>query len=192
MSDFNTWWEGLNFSLKVYWAIAIPFSLFFVLQLLWSFFGGGDLPDDTPDADVEADTGVAFQFLTLKNLIAFFTVFGWTGIACIDSGLSEMTSAIISLVAGLIMMVIMASIFYFIGKANADGTMKFNKAIGGVGDVYLTIRGKRGGFGKVQIQVQGALRTLDAVTDDEDDIPTGKIVTVKEILNNHILLVTAR
>jgi hypothetical protein len=192
MSDFNVWWENLSLSLKIYWAIAIPFTMFFGLQLLWSFFGGGDLPDDTPDAEIEADTGVPFQFFTLKNLIAFFTVFGWAGIACIDSGLSETATVIISLVAGILMMLLMASLFYFMAKASADGTLKFSNAIGRTGEVYLTMQGKRGSIGKVQINVQGALRTLEAITDDEHDIQTGKVVTVKEIINNHILLVTAK
>jgi hypothetical protein len=192
MADFTSWWEGLSLSSKIYWAIGIPFTLFFVLQLLWSFFGGGDLPDDTPDAQVDADTGVPFQFLTLKNLVAFFTVFAWTGIVCIDSGISESASVIISLVAGIVMMFVMASIFYFIGKAHSDGTMKFSNAIGGTGEVYLSMRAKRGSVGKVQIQVQGAIRTLEAITDDDEDISTGKVVSVKAIVNNHLLLVTAK
>ncbi|WKZ58499.1 MAG: hypothetical protein QY309_11535 [Cyclobacteriaceae bacterium] len=191
MNDFTTWWEGLNLSLKIYWALAIPFTLFFLLQLVLSFMGG-DVPDDTPDAEVEADTGIAFQFFTLKNLVAFFSIFGWTGIACIDSGLSETTSLIIALVAGLIMMTVMASIFYFLGKANADGTLKMKNALGGVGEVYMTIKSKRGGIGKVQIKIQNSLRTLDAMTDDDQDIPTGKIITVKQVLNDSILVVTAK
>lgn len=191
MNDFTTWWEGLNLSLKIYWALAIPFTLFFLLQLVLSFMGG-DVPDDTPDAEVESDTGIAFQFFTLKNLVAFFSIFGWTGIACIDSGLSETTALIIALAAGLIMMTVMASIFYFLGKANADGTLKMKNALGGVGEVYLTIKSKRGGIGKVQIKIQGSLRTLDAMTDDDQDIPTGKIITVKQVVNDSILVVTAK
>lgn len=191
MNDFTTWWEGLNLSLKIYWALAIPFTLFFLLQLVLSFMGG-DVPDDTPDAEVEADTGIAFQFFTLKNLVAFFSIFGWTGIACIDSGLPEITSLIIALVAGLIMMTVMASVFYFLGKANADGTLKMKNALGGVGEVYMTIKSKRGGIGKVQIKIQNSLRTLDAMTDDDQDIPTGKIITVKQVINDSILVVTAK
>jgi hypothetical protein len=191
MNDFTTWWEGLNLSLKIYWALAIPFTLFFLLQLVLSFMGG-DVPDDTPDAEVEADTGIAFQFFTLKNLVAFFSIFGWTGIACIDSGLSETTSLIIALIAGLIMMTVMASIFYFLGKANADGTLKMKNAVGGVGEVYMNIKNKRGGIGKVQIKIQGSLRTLDAMTDDDQDIPTGKIITVTSVVNDSILVVTAK
>jgi hypothetical protein len=192
MGDLNAWWTGLSFSLKFYWILAIPFTLFFLLQLFLSFFGGGDVPDDTPDAEVEADAGIGFQFFTLKNLIAFFTIFSWTGIACIDSSLSETTSAIVAFVAGLTMMLIMASLFYFLAKASGNGTMKFNKAIGKSGQVYLTIAGKRNGLGQVQIKVQGTLRTLDAMTDETDNIPTGTMVTVKDIVNENVLLVTSK
>ncbi len=192
MGDLNAWWAGLSFSLKFYWILAVPFTLFFLLQLLLSFFGGGDVPDDTPDAEVEADTGIGFQFFTLKNLIAFFTIFSWTGIACIDMGISESTAAIIAFVAGLAMMLIMASLFYFLAKASGDGTMKFEKAIGKSGQVYLTIAAKRGGLGQVQIKVQGTLRTLDALTDDEDNIATGSMVVVKAIVNENVLLVTSK
>lgn len=191
MSNYADWWESLSLSLKIYWGIAIPFTLFFLLQLAWSFFGGGDVPDDTPDADVNADTGVAFQFLTLKNLIAFFTIFSWTGIACLDSGFSQMATLGTAFVAGVLMMLLMAGLFYFMAKANSDGTLDITRAIGGIGEVYLVIRKKRGGTGKVQIKIQKSLRTLDAITDDEDDIPTGKMITVKEVVND-VLVVTAK
>ena len=191
MSNYSEWWEGLSTSLKIYWGLAIPFTLFFILQVVWSFFGGGDVPDDTPDAEISGDTGIPFQFFSLKNLIAFFTIFSWTGIACIDSGLSETTSAVIATFAGLAMMLLMASLFYVLAKADSDGTLKIKKAIGGVGEVYLTIKKKREGTGQVQIKVQKSLRTLDAITDDEEDIPTGKMITVKNVINN-ILIVTAK
>jgi hypothetical protein len=192
MNDFSTWWEALTISLKIYWALAIPFTLFFVLQMVWSFIGPGDIPDDTPDAEVSVDTGIPFQFLTVKNLIAFFTIFSWTGIACIDSGLSDITTVIIAAAAGLVMMTLMASLFYFLGKAGADGTMKIKKAIGVSGEAYLGMQKKRGSVGKVQVKVQGAVRTLDAVTDDNVDIPSGKMIRVIEVVNDNMLLVTVK
>lgn len=192
MSDLQAWWEGLSLSLKFYWILAVPFTLFFLLQLVLSFIGGGDIPDDTPDAEIESDTGIGFQFFTLKNLVAFFTIFSWTGIACIDSGLSDMTSGVIAFVAGVVMMVVMASLFYFLAKASGDGTMKFKKAIGKSGQVYLPIAKSRSAVGQVQINVQGSLRTLDAVTDESADIPTGTMVTVREIVNENVLLVTSK
>ena len=191
MGDFSSWWDGLSLILKIYWGLAIPFTLFFILQLIMTFVGG-DVMDDTPDAEVEADSGIAFQFFTLKNMVAFFTIFSWTGIACIDSGLSVGLSVFISVLAGLTMMTIMASLMYFISKTSASGTLRMKSAIGLVGEVYLTLQAKRGSIGKVQIKVQGSMRTLDALTDDDADIPTGKVITVSNIINDNILLVTAK
>ena len=192
MTNYTEWWEGLSLALKIYWGIAIPCTLLFLLQLVLTFFGGDHVTDDTPDAEVQGDTGIHFQFLTVKNLITFLTIFSWTGIACLDSGLSELLSFIIAFISGLLMMLLMATIFYYLSKANADGTMKISKALGSIGQVYLIIAKNRGATGQVQIKVQGSLRTLDAITDDEEDIPTGTMVTVKSIVSNNILLVTAK
>jgi hypothetical protein len=192
MTSYTEWWDGLSLPLKIYWGLAIPFTLFFLLQLVLSFFGGDDVPDDVPDHEVAHDTGFGSQFFTLKNFVAFFTIFAWVGIACTNSGFSEITSALIALASGIAMMTLMAFIFYSLSKAGVDGTMKIANALGGVGQVYLPIMKLRNGVGQVQIKVQGSLRTLDALTDDEDDIPTGKMVTVKSIVNNAILLVTAK
>ena len=85
----------------------------------------------------------------------------------------------------------MAGLFYLLMKASADGTMKFEKAIGQVGEVYLTIQSKRSGLGKVQVNVMGSLRTLDAMTDDETDLITGKIVKVSDVVGDNILIVTS-
>lgn len=190
MESFSEWWSGLSVILKIFWALALPFTLMFVLQLILSFFGH-ETADDVPDAEVSADHGVGFQFFTLKNLIGFFTIFGWAGIAMIDSGASATTAIIVATIAGVLMMFVMAGMFYLLMKAQHDGTMKIEKAIGHTGEVYLTIQSKRGGMGKVQIKVSGAIRTLDALTDDDLDIQTGKIVKVSNIVNDNTLLVTA-
>lgn len=191
MEAFGTWWEGLSMVLKIYWGIAIPFTLFFILQLILSFMGA-DSPDDLPDAEIEADHGVPFQFLTLKNLIGFFTIFSWTGIACIDAGYSNGLSLLIATLAGLAMMGLMAGLFYLMTKSGADGTMKIKDTIDQTGEVYLTIQAKRAGVGKIQIKVGGSLHTLDAMTDDDETIGNGRLVKVTDVLGNNILLVTTK
>ena len=184
-------WQSLMLTEKIYWCIAIPFSVLFILQIILTFLGG-DIDEIEADGDsdisVDHDTGIDFQFLTLKNLVAFFTIFGWAGIACIDGGLGIGKTVIISSISGFIMMSIMASIIYFMGKLTDSGTLNMNNAIGKVGSVYLPIPAKRNGLGKVQVKVQG-LRTLDAMTDYEEEIKTGAVVDVVEILNNEILVV---
>jgi hypothetical protein len=191
MESFGMWWEGLTVVLKIYWGIAVPFTLFFILQLILSFMGA-DSPDDLPDAEIEADHGIPFQFLTLKNLIGFFTVFSWTGIACIDGGLSNGVSLLVASVAGLGMMGLMGGLFYMIAKSGADGTMKIKNAIGKTGEVYLTIQPKREGGGKIQVKVGTSLRTLEAVTDEDQVIANGKLVIVTGVVGNNILLVSSK
>lgn len=184
-------WTSMIFLEKLYWCFAIPFSLLFIIQLILTFFGGDmDSLDVNGDADIsiEHDTGIDFQFISLKNLIAFFTVFGWAGIACIDSGMANWATILISTLCGIVMMLIMATIIYLMGKLTESGTLDIRHAIGKVASVYLTIPAKRGGMGKVQVKVQG-LRTLDALTDNEEDIKTGAVVEIVEIISDEILLV---
>ncbi|QSE98530.1 hypothetical protein [Fulvivirga lutea] len=190
MDNFSVWWEALATLEKIYWAIAIPFTLFFLLQLALTFFGG-DIPEDAgADADIEGDDGISFQFFTLKNMVAFFTIFSWTGIACLDSGLSNGLSIAISLVAGVAMMFLMGAIFYYLGKANESGTLQMKNAIGVIGEVYMEVKANRGNIGKVQLKVQGSLRTLEAITDDEVDLKPGMVITVKDLANDILIITT--
>jgi len=189
--DFNSWWADQETLERIYWIMALPSSLFFIIILVTTFVAGdidGEVGD--VDSDIEGDGGIGFQFFTLKNLVGFFTIFSWTGIACIDADFGTFATVAISGISGLTMMVIMASIFYFMGRLSDDGTLSLDNAIGGVGEVYLTIQPRRNGFGKVQINVQGGMRTLQAMTDDDDELSSGAVVRVKEIINNQILLVT--
>jgi membrane protein implicated in regulation of membrane protease activity len=184
-------WASLSLIEQFFWGIAILFSVLFILQLISSFVGGdvdGMSAEGDADISVEGDMGIDFQFFSLKNLVAFFTIFGWTGIICVGSNLSPLVSTLIATLAGLIMMLIMASIIYFMGKLTEDGSLKLKNAIGKSGTVYLPIPAKRVGMGQVQVQVQG-LQTLDAYTDSDQDIPTGALVEVVDVLNDQILIV---
>jgi hypothetical protein len=182
-------WEDLTTVEQVYWAIALPATLIFVILLVITIVGGGsDHVDVDSDADAEG-AGTGFQFITVKNLIGFFTVFGWSGLSCLDAGLDTNTTVLVSSLSGLAMMVAMAAVFYFMSKLSHSGTMKMERAVGAVGEVYITIPGKRNGMGKVQVRMQGALRELEAMTDEESEIRTGKMVSVEKIIGEEILLV---
>jgi len=189
--NINDWWSTLPGFTKVYWAIAITFSLFFLLQNVISAFGGeADHTVGDADAAIDHDHGIGFQFFTVKNLVGFFTIFGWVGLACINADLSTTAIVLISFICGLLMMVLMASLFYFISKLTESGTLKMQNAVGVIGEVYLPIMAKRSNIGKVQLKVQGSVRELDAMTDDGMDLKTGMIVRVVQIINDQILLVT--
>lgn len=188
--NLSEWWEALSTLQKIYWGLAIPSSILLIILLISTLIGAdSDLDLDDADGDIESDGGMGFQFFSLKNIIGFFTIFSWMGIACLDSGMSNKYSIAASIVAGLLMMLVMASIFYFMGKLSDSGTLSLKNAIGKTGDVYLTIPAKRGGFGKVNINVQGSYRELKGLSDDDEDLTQGTIVKVLEVIDENILLV---
>ena len=87
------------------------------------------------------------------------------------------------------MMVATSSLFFFMQRLTEDGSLKMKNALGQIGEVYLPIGANRTKTGKVQIRVQGSLRELEALTDEEKDLPTGTVVKVKEIVSTELLLV---
>lgn len=180
----------LNSIEKTYWIIALIGSFIFLIILVMTFIGGGDADMDADGTDFDADDGgVGFQFFTFKNTVAFFTIFGWTGVSCLQNGMGNLTTVLISSVAGLIMMLITSTIFYYMGKLAHSGTLRIENAIGALGEVYLPIGAKRSSIGKIQIKVQGSLRELEAITDSDVDLPTSSIIRVKEVVSAELLLV---
>jgi hypothetical protein len=187
----ETWWQGMLVAEKVYWIIAIPFTVIFLIMLVMTMIGG-DFDSSSADMDLDmemdTDTGIGFQYLSIKNLVGFFTIFGWTGVACLSAEKSMVFTIIVSVTAGLLMMTIMSTIVYLMGKLTEQGNLNLKNAVGKIATTYLTIPAGRKGMGKIQIKVQG-FRTLDAITDEEEDIKTGSVVEVVEVINDQVLLV---
>ena len=183
------WFSNLELFPKVYWVVALVGSIIFLITLVMTFIGGevDDLGD--VDAEIDGDTGIGFQFLTFKNLVGFFTLFGWSGIACLDAGLSKPLTIIISIVCGLVMMGIMAAMFFYMNKLADSGTLDYKNAIDAVGEVYLTVGAKRSTIGKAHVRIQGALRELEALTDAETDLKSGTVIKVKDVTENGILII---
>ncbi len=185
---FNNWWSTMAVMEHVYWMIAVPSSLGFIFYMAMTFVGGDVDGDMGFGDDMEAE-GIPFQFMTLKNLVGFFAVFSWTGLAFIKGGYEPPTVIISSTIAGIIMMLAMSSVYYMMSKLTESGNVNLNKAVGSIGEVYLVIKGSRKAMGKVQLKVEGTFQTLNAITDDENDISTGALVDIIEVTNNNILIV---
>ncbi len=183
------WFSNLEVLPKVYWLVAIIGSLIFSVVMIMAFAGGDADDIGEMDADIDAAAGAGFHFISFKNLVGFFTIFGWSGIACIDAGLSKPLTVIISILCGLLMMTIMASLFYFISKLTDSGTLNYKNAINAVGEVYLTIGADRSRIGKVTVNVQGTMRELDALTDSFTELKSGTIIKVVDVTSNGILIV---
>jgi hypothetical protein len=189
--DISTWWSSLVGFEKILWGIAIVFSAFFIVQTIITLIGGDS--DSLGDGDEYSidDDGAGYQFFTVKNMVAFFTMFGWVGIASYSGGLAKWVVIVLGLIAGAAMVFVMALLFKNVNRLKHSGTMEIKNAIDQVGETYLFIPASRGGMGRVTVRVQGSLRELQAMTDDDETIPTGKPVRVTGIINDSILLVTS-
>ena len=186
MSD---WFSNLDLLSKIYWLIASIGSLVFTVVIILAFVGGDADEFESADSEIDGDAGIGFQFITFKNLVGFFTLFGWSGIACIEAGLSKPLTFIISSFCGLVMMVIMAAMFYFMRTLSDSGTLNYKNAIGAIGEVYLTIGADRSKMGKVTVNVQGSSRELEALTDSRVELKSGTLIKVVEVTSNGILIV---
>lgn len=184
-------WSELDLMSMVYWLIAAPATLVFAFLLVLTIFSSD------ADTDVQTDLGhsfgdgdgIPFQLLSLKNIVGFFTMFGWSGLGFISIGMAPFLVIFFSFICGFLMMLAMATLFYFMSKLAETGNMNIRNAVGRTGEVYLPIPAKREGIGKIQITVQGTLQTLDAITDDSEAISTSSIIRVTDVVNNQILLV---
>ncbi len=129
--DISSWWQGMDFFSKTFWSFALLFSLLFLIQLVMSFAGGdGDGSTGHADDAIGDDDGIGYQFFTIKNMVAFFTFFGWTGIAGINGGLSKGLTITLAVAAGAVVVLIMAFLFRSMSKLKQSGTLQINNAVG--------------------------------------------------------------
>lgn len=176
---------------QAYWIVALVGTVLLLVIFLLTFIGGdvdGDFSADTTEFDLD-DNGIGFQFFTFKSVVAFFTVFGWTGVFLLDNGVSTYSSVITSTIAGLVMMILVSLLFFWMHKLSSSGTLNIKKSIGVIGEVYLPIGSNRSKMGKVQLKVQGSFRELEALTDSEEELKTGTTIRVTGVISSEILLV---
>ena len=184
-------WAELSLLQQIYWVVAVPATIIFLFILVTTVIGSSvDVDVETDMDSVLADgDSIPFQFLSLKNIIGFFTMFAWSGLGFIELGWPHYQVILASVACGFLMMLAMATVFYLMSKLVESGNLNLNNAVGRLGEVYLTIPAQSGGLGKVQITIQNSLQTLDAMTEDVEAIQTGSIVRVERIIDNQILVV---
>lgn len=183
-------------TLYVICAIAGGTILILRLILMIIGFDHGDVPDVSADAgfdgDVSADiadgAGPGFNFFSLQSIAGFFTMFGLVGMGLLQLNVLEIWSLMGALAAGIFTAWATSMIFFSMRRLQSDGTMKIENAVGQQATVYLTIPEK--GTGVINVSVQGNLRTLDAVSQSGQKIPTGTIVKVVGVTANKILVVS--
>ena len=169
-------------------------------QFLLGLFGlsdhHGDLADhDAPDVDHEVDHGLDqdhgdhdhgahwyFSMLSLRALAAAFAFFGLAGMASLSAGQEPGVALLIALASGGAALVGVAYLLDALRRLRSDGTARITRAVGKIGTVYLRVPGRRGGAGKVHLNVQNRTVEYLAMT-DADELPTGSRVSVVAVVS---------
>jgi membrane protein implicated in regulation of membrane protease activity len=158
----------------IFFCIGIIATVLFIIQTSLSFIGTDD---------IEFDTEEGFEILTIKNLVIFMMIFGWSGMVAIDSFKLQISSSIVfSFTISVLVIFILSGIVYFMSKMKHDGTIKMENCIGKIAQVYLNVSPQ--GMGKVTLSVQGAYREFDAISKNKVYIPSGANVKVTGFQDN--------
>ena len=180
---------GLN---TIYLICAIAGGAILVLRVILMVVGidAGDAPDMPIDVDHDGvldAAGGGVNLLSLQSIAGFFTMFGLVGLGLLQVRAPWGWSLVGALAAGLLTAWATAMIFFQMRRLQSEGTLVITNAIGQTGTVYLTIPEK--GTGVVSVAVQGSLRSLDALSEHGQRIPTGSVVRVVSITAGKILVV---
>jgi hypothetical protein len=191
-----TWWADLSPVMKLLWGVTLTATLIFIIQTVMTFLGADA---DSTDFDMDVDTSMdgsdlsnidsGANLYTFRNFVNFFLGFGWTAIILQPSVKSTALLVIIAVLVGIALVALVMYMFKWLYSMQQSGNINvYKSAVGCQGKCYLRIPGERGGEGKVQITIQGAVREYNAVTDG-DEIKTGTSVKVLEAIDGNTLLV---
>ncbi len=202
----GAWWDSLSTMSQFFACVAIPATLLLIIQTVLMFIGigsefdGGDdlsLGDsasdaDVPDIDADFDGMGPLHVFTIRGIIAFFVVFGWLGYALGAAGVSLWITIPVAVLGGAVMMVVLALLLRSVMKLRSGGNLDNKNALGTAGTVYLTVPPARSGVGKINVLLQGSYVERDAVTDEDEAIPTGAEIVVTGISGQTTLVVNRK
>jgi len=151
----------------------VLFLLWFVLMMVGG--AASDLFDGLFDIQI-GDTDLSFKALTFQGLSAFLMMFGLIGLMISEMNAPQALSILGGLGAGGFSMWLVSKLFDTFKDLEQDQTMNLDNATGSTGTVYLRI--PAAGEGQIQITFQGAMRTMDAISADGVEIPTGTLIQV--------------
>jgi len=200
------YWNSLSDLTRFFYYLAVPATVVLVIQTVLVILGiGGSDSDVDLDTDFDADMDGAdidtvddlaesaaasgFRMFTIKGIVAFFAIFGWVGIVMSTAGHDAFLTTVVSIIAGIIAMAVVAFIFYSMSKLQYDGTFDYKDAIGCDGKVYIPIPAEGKGVGKIQIGVGERFLELSAMTEEENMLPTGTMVKVVKVEGNVLIVV---
>lgn len=144
--------------------------------------------DPVHDAGVSAADSADLRLFSLRGIIAFFVMMGWTGVL-FATILPPWLTVAFALAMGFAGLYVTAKLFQWSSKLQQSGNIHWNRAVGHTAEVYVPIPPSRKGYGKVMVLLQERLSEKDAVTDSRQVLATGTQVMIREVLRDGKLVV---
>lgn len=166
---------------KLFWYIALPASLIFLIQSVLTILGtdAGDGTSADFDSDLQGDSE-PFQLFSFRNLIHFLLGFGWSGVAFSPEISSLWLLLLTTTAIGAAFVAVFFLIIRQLMKLSEDNTFKIKETLHLQGSVYIPIPAHKSGMGKIQLSVKGSIHELDALTSGEK-LESGTLVRVCHI-----------
>ena len=183
------YWLHLTPTMKMFVGIGAVSSAVLTLQMVLAMFGG-DMDGLDADVDIpDAGEGGASGILSIRTIGAFFTGFGWSGAAMLQAGYGTGAATFVGIVVGSIFMALIFYLMTYLHSLRQEGTINYANAVGKIGSVYLPIPPHRKGIGQVEVLVQGRLKIVQAITDNDKKIGNRVAVRVTELVDTQTILV---
>ena len=147
--------------------------------------------DDNSSAHVEdpSDTGFSFaQYFTIRNIVAFFVGFSWSGLACLDYGFNLFFTTLISSFVGVVFITVVVSIMTLLSKLSSDGTVRLKSAIGSFARVSIEIPALYEGQGKITMTIKEVYREMVAVTGESKPLKRNQEVKVVGVVSSQLVV----
>jgi len=184
----NALWEFyMNYepAMRTFIGIGAVSSIVLFIQMIVILIGGSDLDFELGEVGEGGATGI----FSIRSIGSFFTGFGWTGAMFLQNGHSVGVATLAATLVGSLILAGFLGLMSWLHSFKSDGTVNYKNAVGNVGSVYIPIPPKRKGMGQIQVEVQGRLSVVNAVSDSEEKIENRTAVRVDSLVDSRTLLV---
>ena len=132
------------------------------------------------EAGTAVESVATFKLLSVRSITAFGLLFGWAGVLYLRTGTGQNTTLLYSVLWGVVGMLIVSAIFYFLMRMTETGTRRLATALGQPATVYMDI--PAGGAGQIRVMISGAVSFVSARVAGGEALKAGTPVVVKRII----------
>ena len=206
-ASWSDWWSALPVMTQAFYAAASLLSLLFLWQLVMALMGmghHGDVPtagDMHVETDLQAGVGsmeahaagdvaetiTSFRLISVRSVLAFFTLFFWAGAFYMTAGVDKPLAMLYGVLWGVGAAVLVAWLINLLRRSAESGTARISDCLGAEGSVYLRI--PAGGTGEVRVVVGGRITHLPARGAGNQEISPGSPVRVVKKLDGNTIAV---